>query len=80
MGATLPVLVAYLERATGDVGRSVARLYFVNTLGSAAACFLTVDVLFAFTGLRGSTIIAAACNAAVAVLAIVYHTKREATV
>jgi hypothetical protein len=79
MGATLPVLVTYLERETGDVGRSVARLYFVNTLGSAAACFLTVDVLFAFTGLRGSTIIAAACNAAVAVLAIVYLTKREAT-
>ncbi|MHB1311801.1 MAG: spermidine synthase family protein [Gemmatimonadaceae bacterium] len=69
MGATLPVLVAWLHHSYHDVGRSVARLYFVNTLGSAAACFLTVDVLFAFTGLRGATWFAAACNLTVAVLA-----------
>lgn len=72
MGATLPVLVAYVNRESRDVGASVARLYFVNTLGSAFACFLTVDVLFAFTGLRGSTMIAALCNAAVAMLCITY--------
>lgn len=78
MGATLPVLVAYVQRETGDVGRSVARLYFVNTLGSACACFLTVDVLFAFTGLRGSTVIAAACNAGVAVLGLAYLSRRTA--
>lgn len=77
MGATLPVLVAYLERETGDVEVSVARLYFVNTLGSAFACFITVDVLFAFTGLRGSTIIAAACNAGVAMLGIAYLARRS---
>jgi hypothetical protein len=69
MGATLPVLVAWLHHAYHDVGRSVSRLYFVNTLGSAVACFLTVDVLFAFTGLRGATWVAAACNFVVAVLA-----------
>jgi len=69
MGATLPVLVAWLHHTYHDVGRSVARLYFVNTLGSAAACFLTVDVIFAFTGLRGATWIAAACNLSVAMLA-----------
>lgn len=78
MGATLPVLVAYVHRETGDVGGSVARLYFVNTLGSALACFLTVDVLFAFTGLRGSTLIAAACNATVAVLCMAYVARRRA--
>lgn len=71
MGATLPVLVAWLHHAYGDVGRSVARLYFVNTLGSAAACFLTVDVIFAFTGLRGATWVAAACNLIVAAMAYV---------
>lgn len=38
MGATLPILVAHLVRHTGNVGRSVGLLYFVNTLGSAAAC------------------------------------------
>ncbi|HVX39208.1 MAG TPA: hypothetical protein VHB25_06510 [Gemmatimonadaceae bacterium] len=78
MGATLPVLVAYVHRETGDVGGSVARLYFVNTLGSAFACFLTVDLLFAFTGLRGSTLIAAACNATVALLCMMYVARRRA--
>jgi len=78
MGATLPVLVAYVHRESGDVGTSVARLYFVNTLGSACACFLTVNVLFAFTGLRASTFIAAACNATVALLCLVYVARREA--
>lgn len=78
MGATLPVLVSYVHRETGDVGGSVARLYFVNTLGSAFACFLTVDLLFAFTGLRGSTLIAAACNATVAMLCMLYVARRRA--
>lgn len=72
MGATLPVLVAYVHRESGDVRASVARLYFVNTLGSALACFLTVDVLFALFGLRSSTLTAAACNVAVAGLCLVY--------
>ncbi|MBI1809828.1 MAG: hypothetical protein HYR75_08030 [Gemmatimonadetes bacterium] len=78
MGATLPVLVAYVHRESRDVGAAVARLYFVNTLGSAFACFFTVDVLFAFVGLRASTFVAAACNAAVALLCLVYVARREA--
>jgi hypothetical protein len=78
MGATLPVLVAWLHHAYHDVGRSVARLYFVNTLGSALACFLTVDVIFAFTGLRGATWVAAACNLTVALLAFWIVQRRPA--
>src|SRR5690349_17751913 len=38
MGATLPLLVAHLVKLSGNVGTSVGILYFVNTLGSAAAC------------------------------------------
>lgn len=78
MGATLPVLVAWLYHAYHDVGRSVARLYFVNTLGSALACFLTVNVIFAFTGLRGATWVAAAGNFAVALLAFWIVQRRQA--
>ncbi len=33
MGATLPLLVEHLVHSSGDVGYSVATLYFVNTLG-----------------------------------------------
>src|SRR5215467_8974536 len=39
MGATLPLLVEQRVRSSRDVGHSVATLYFVNTLGSAFACF-----------------------------------------
>lgn len=71
MGATLPVLVAWMQHAYRGVGHAVARLYFVNTLGSALGCVLAVDVIFAFTGLRGATVIAAGCNVGIAVLAFV---------
>ncbi len=72
MGMTLPVLVAYVDRRLNNVGRSVGLLYFVNTLGSALASAFTVDVTFAFTGLRQATWMAAAINAAAAALVLMY--------
>src|SRR5580692_10015317 len=39
MGATLPLLVEHLVLETNRVGVSVSVLYFVNTFGSAAACY-----------------------------------------
>ena len=39
MGSTLPMLLAYLVRRVPNMGRATSILYFVNTLGSAAACF-----------------------------------------
>jgi len=35
MGATLPMLVAFLVKTVGNVGISIGGLYFVNTLGAA---------------------------------------------
>ena len=40
MGATLPLLVEYTVRKSHNVGSSLGMLYFVNTFGSASACFL----------------------------------------
>lgn len=78
MGATLPILVGHLNRRYANVGKSVGTLYFVNTLGSAVACFLTADVLFAFLGLQATVFVAASCNFAVAVL--VFRLIRRAPV
>src|ERR1700720_585927 len=39
MGATLPLLVQHVVRFSGRIGHSVATLYFVNTFGSAVACY-----------------------------------------
>ena len=72
MGATLPILVTHLHRQYQNLGRSVGLLYMINTLGSAAACFLTVDLLFVYTGERGAVTFAAGCNFAVAILVGIY--------
>lgn len=62
MGATLPVLVGYLNRSYRNIGRSTGLLYAANMMGSAVAAFLTVSVLFVLTGQRGATYVAAAFN------------------
>jgi len=68
MGATLPILTAYAHEHYQNVGRTVGLLYFVNTLGSAAACFLTADVLFVLGGQQAAVGCAALCNLLVAFL------------
>lgn len=62
MGATLPVLSTYLHRQYQNIGTTISTLYFVNTLGSAAASFVTANVLFVYMGLHESVIVAALCN------------------
>lgn len=62
MGATLPVLVAYLNQRYQNIGRSSGFLYATNTWGSALAAFLSVIVIFSLTGQQGATWIAAAFN------------------
>jgi spermidine synthase len=77
MGATLPILVDYLHQYYRNIGKSVSLLYFINTLGSAIACFITVDILFAFFGQQTAVITAAMCNVTVALLVFRY-TQRVA--
>lgn len=62
MGATLPVLVAYINKVYKSVGKSVGVLYFVNTVGSALACFAVADFLFPLFGLAGTVYTAAFLN------------------
>ena len=75
MGATLPLLVAYVVRASGNVGRSVGSLYFVNPLGSAMASFASVLLLLPHLGQRGTVWVAAGLNLAVAALVLVLHRR-----
>ncbi len=72
MGMTLPLLVADWARRSGNVGRSVGMLYFVNTLGSALACFAAIGWLLPRLGLSRTVTVAAAINSTVglAVLAL----------
>jgi len=66
MGSTLPLLVAHLAQRSGNMGQSVAILYFVNTLGSAGACFLAAKTTMPLLGQSGSIAAAAAMNMTVA--------------
>jgi spermidine synthase len=67
MGATLPVLVAHVERDL--VGAGLARLYAVNTFGAVAGSLAAGFVLLPGIGLTATTFVAAALNAGVAAIA-----------
>jgi spermidine synthase len=73
MGSTLPILTEHLVRISGNVGRSVGSLYFVNTLGSATACFCAVIFVMDRFGESGSVLLAAAINAIVGANVLILH-------
>jgi predicted membrane-bound spermidine synthase len=79
MGATLPILVEHLVRRSGQVGASVSRLYFVNTLGSAIACYICATYLLRELGLSGSVAVAAVLNTIVGGTAFLYGRRRGNT-
>ena len=78
MGATLPLLVEQLVRSSGSVGNSVSRLYFVNTLGSAIACYLCATFLLRDYSQSGAVSIAAILNTVVGASAYLYA-RRESS-
>ena len=79
MGATLPILVAFLVAQRAHVGAGVGILYFVNTLGSAFACVLAAEFLMEALGQRGTVATAAVLNFVVAGGAIVLGRMLPAT-
>jgi len=77
MGSTLPLLVAHLVRSSGNVGKSVGSLYFVNTLGSAFASASAVLFIMGRAGQTGSVRIAALLNLTVSLLAYIAHRRSQ---
>lgn len=75
MGATLPILVTYLNSTMQNVGRSVGLLYAINAFGSAVGAILTVHLLFLITGLKGVTYVAATFNLTVSAVAWLTMTR-----
>lgn len=62
MGATLPMLVGWAAVRSGNTGRSVGGLYFINTLGAAVGAWLAVKLFLPTFGLSGSVAVAGALN------------------
>ncbi len=79
MGATLPLLVGHEVDRLGNVGRSLASLYFANTLGGAVAAIVAAVLLMRWFGLQLTVWAAAAVNAGVALLVVLLRrTERRA--
>src|SRR5882672_2029355 len=67
LGATFPLMSAGLVRAApAEAGRSIALLYFTNSLGAAAGVLASGFVLIAWLGLPGTLQAAGALNLAIA--------------
>lgn len=77
MGATLPILVTYLHGYLKNIGISVGTLYSLNTIGSAIACFVTVEISFILFGQQTTVIIAALFNFSVGILVYIYTKKLQ---
>src|SRR5882757_1705468 len=73
MGATLPILVSYLVKTSGQIGSAVGTLYFVNTLGAGAACLASAVIIFPYVGMHAAVSIAAGINIVVGIGALLVH-------
>jgi spermidine synthase len=80
MGMTLPILVAYHVRRTGNVGESVGSLYFVNTAGSALAAFAAALALMPMFGELRTTLVAALINVLVGSSAVRHAARSRITI
>jgi predicted membrane-bound spermidine synthase len=71
MGATLPMLTYHLNLNYKNVGASIGKLYFSNTMGAAIGALATGFVLFKSFTLLESIMIAAIFNIIVAITALI---------
>jgi spermidine synthase len=73
MGATLPILSAFLVARLPNVGFSLGTLYFVNTLGSAIAAFSASLFLLGRYGMQGTIYVACLFNVLIGAAALLFH-------
>lgn len=68
MGGTLPILSKFIIRSLSMRGRTVARLYYINTFGAVMGTLLAGFYLIYHWGLEASIAIAASINLFAAIL------------
>jgi len=69
MGGTLPVATRYMVRRSNEVGRGIAQLYALNTLGAAAGVLLLPFVFLPALGVRRTLLAAGVINLSIAAAA-----------
>ena len=77
MGATLPLLARFVNREVRVQGMRIGTLYAMNTFGAVVGCFVTGFILLAQFGYTRTTLIGAAANILVGILAILLSKRCE---
>ena len=80
MGGTLPVLVRGLSRNSAELGRRLARLYWVNTAGAVAGAFGAGFLFLPTIGLQFTLAVAVALNIIAGALALRIGSSESAEV
>jgi spermidine synthase len=70
MGGTLPILVRAVTRNSAELGKRLARLYWVNTAGAVAGTIAAGFLLLPAIGLRETFAVAVVLNVLAAALAL----------
>jgi spermidine synthase len=77
MGGTLPVLVKYLSHSVKEVGKNVAILYFINSLGAVIGTVLAGFYFLQSFGLTLTTYIGAGIELVVGLVSLIISLKSK---
>ena len=77
MGGTLPVVTKLVTRSLGELREKVAALYFINSAGAVAGCWVADYWLVPVFGLQAAVWIGAALNLGVGILALLVNNWLE---
>jgi hypothetical protein len=77
MGSTLPLLVQYYIHSNNNVGETLGKFYFVNTLGSAIGALLATEYIFKLFHMDGTVYFSVALNCIAAIGVLLMHSKKN---
>jgi len=77
MGGTLPVVSRFLAGRSGQLGRRLAFLYGINTLGAVAGAFAAGFFFLRTLGVTSTILVAVAANVVVGLLSLAISNRTE---
>jgi len=75
MGSTLPILITYIYKSSGNIGFTTGMLYSFNTLGAALGAFFVGFISLMFFDIPSTIKIASANNFLVAFITFIIYKK-----
>lgn len=77
MGTTLPLLTSFFNQYIKNIGDSIGRLYFYNTLGAAFGALATGFILFNHLTISETIYVAATLNLAISFLVFIAYGRKK---